>query len=166
MVGGIGCVTSSVITLLVFFPRSIQKEAGYQPRNKSSITTGERPLNPPASPRSPHFDSSGPLDKHQGVHVSLPRSHSQPQYSPQSPSQQLKLPEEPFNRGKIPGDGVWEMVDMPSAMEQGQAPHTYPKIKPHRPKRPSQLHPLVLNYTSPIGKLVLAPSCVRSSWLT
>ncbi|KAF8598998.1 hypothetical protein BDV93DRAFT_526390 [Ceratobasidium sp. AG-I] len=35
MVGGIGCVVSSVITLLVFFPRSIAREAGYATRART-----------------------------------------------------------------------------------------------------------------------------------
>ncbi|KAG9083319.1 hypothetical protein FRC07_013948, partial [Ceratobasidium sp. 392] len=35
MVGGIGCVVSSVITLLIFFPRSIAREAGYATRART-----------------------------------------------------------------------------------------------------------------------------------
>ncbi|KAG8689103.1 hypothetical protein FRC08_011121 [Ceratobasidium sp. 394] len=33
--GGIGCVVSSVITLLIFFPRSIAREAGYATRART-----------------------------------------------------------------------------------------------------------------------------------
>lgn len=36
MIGGIGCIVSSVITLLIFFPRSIAREAGYTTRARSS----------------------------------------------------------------------------------------------------------------------------------
>ncbi|QRV98492.1 hypothetical protein RhiJN_26511 [Ceratobasidium sp. AG-Ba] len=35
MVGGIGCIVSSVITLLIFFPRSIAREAGYATRART-----------------------------------------------------------------------------------------------------------------------------------
>ncbi|KZT72359.1 hypothetical protein DAEQUDRAFT_743784 [Daedalea quercina L-15889] len=32
MIGGVGCFVSSAITLLIFFPRSILREAGYRPK--------------------------------------------------------------------------------------------------------------------------------------
>ncbi|CEL58388.1 hypothetical protein RSOLAG1IB_08495 [Rhizoctonia solani AG-1 IB] len=35
MVGGIGCIVSSVITLLIFFPRSIAREQGYDTRART-----------------------------------------------------------------------------------------------------------------------------------
>ncbi|KAH7335073.1 hypothetical protein B0J17DRAFT_618176 [Rhizoctonia solani] len=35
MVGGIGCIVSSVITLLIFFPRSIAREQGYATRART-----------------------------------------------------------------------------------------------------------------------------------
>ncbi|KAF8725205.1 hypothetical protein RHS02_08338, partial [Rhizoctonia solani] len=35
MVGGIGCIVSSVITLLIFFPRSIAREQGYTARART-----------------------------------------------------------------------------------------------------------------------------------
>lgn len=45
MMAGLGCFVSSMITLLIFFPRSIVREAGYKPKVASTI--------PPNSPKSP-----------------------------------------------------------------------------------------------------------------
>lgn len=57
MLGGIGCFFSSAITLLIFFPRSITSEIGYQVKPQSPILIS-RPhssytFTQPASPKSP-----------------------------------------------------------------------------------------------------------------
>ncbi|KAB5589346.1 Transmembrane protein [Ceratobasidium theobromae] len=41
MIGGIGCIVSSVITLLIFFPRSIAREAGYATRVRTRSTPAQ-----------------------------------------------------------------------------------------------------------------------------
>ncbi|TCD61622.1 hypothetical protein EIP91_008146, partial [Steccherinum ochraceum] len=48
MMGGIGCFVSTTITLLIFFPRSIVKEAGYKP--KAPTIAG-------SSPKTVHSES-------------------------------------------------------------------------------------------------------------
>ncbi|KAI0943973.1 hypothetical protein AcV7_010358 [Taiwanofungus camphoratus] len=50
MIAGIGCFVSTTITLLIFFPRSIVKEAGYKP--KPSSTLPNSPKSPPITPPS------------------------------------------------------------------------------------------------------------------
>lgn len=51
MIGGIGCFVSTTITLLIFFPRSIIKEAGYRPKAPSTIATSPKSFttSPPIS---------------------------------------------------------------------------------------------------------------------
>ncbi|KZV97553.1 hypothetical protein EXIGLDRAFT_607910 [Exidia glandulosa HHB12029] len=79
--GGVGCMVSSTLTLLVFFPRSRTEEAGYDPRepstsmNKrthsggtSSTRTQTRkgpPLEPirPVSPMSPYSDDDDVMSR-------------------------------------------------------------------------------------------------------
>jgi len=56
MVGGIGCFVSSMLTLLVFFPRSIVQESGYTVVHPDQIPSTESTYRPPsyhlpASPR-------------------------------------------------------------------------------------------------------------------
>ncbi|KAH9935157.1 uncharacterized protein BXZ73DRAFT_45522 [Epithele typhae] len=48
MISGIGCIVSSMITLLIFFPRSIVREAGYKPKVSNSV-----PVSPKGSPITP-----------------------------------------------------------------------------------------------------------------
>ena len=48
MFAGLGCFVSSMITLLIFFPRSIVREAGYKPKVSSSV--GQSPKSPPITP--------------------------------------------------------------------------------------------------------------------
>ncbi|KAF8058689.1 hypothetical protein FPV67DRAFT_1785750 [Lyophyllum atratum] len=60
MMGGIGCFISSAITLLIFFPRSITRESGYQtkahsPQNTKTLLQG---FHPPASAGAYHTSSS------------------------------------------------------------------------------------------------------------
>ncbi|KAI0785750.1 hypothetical protein C8Q75DRAFT_308037 [Abortiporus biennis] len=57
MLAGIGCFASSAITLLIFFPRSIIKEAGYKPKLATTLPNSPKsnPITPPfTSPRPPH----------------------------------------------------------------------------------------------------------------
>jgi len=44
MAGSLGCITSSVLTLLIFFPRNLESEAGYanNSRQYSTVQTSER----------------------------------------------------------------------------------------------------------------------------
>ncbi|KAI0629539.1 hypothetical protein C8Q77DRAFT_292355 [Trametes polyzona] len=65
MVAGLGCFVSSMITLLIFFPRSIVREAGYKPKLSSTLPTS--PKSPPITPpsRSGPFSSHGPPNIHQ-----------------------------------------------------------------------------------------------------
>ncbi|KAG8758054.1 hypothetical protein FRC11_004082 [Ceratobasidium sp. 423] len=55
MVGGIGCIVSSVITLLIFFPRSIAREQGYatraRTRSQSAMQSKSAPKSMVSRPR-------------------------------------------------------------------------------------------------------------------
>ncbi|KAG8773340.1 hypothetical protein FRC12_002571 [Ceratobasidium sp. 428] len=79
MVGGIGCVVSSVITLLIFFPRSIAREAGYATRARTHSSqmqskSGHAPVtkgNP-----VPQQHQSAPQQQHQSVQSQRDASYS------------------------------------------------------------------------------------------
>ena len=60
MMAGLGCFVSSMITLLIFFPRSIVKEAGYKPKVSSTLPNPNSPKSPSASPPA----RSGPFPPH------------------------------------------------------------------------------------------------------
>ncbi|KAI0819196.1 hypothetical protein BC628DRAFT_1085741 [Trametes gibbosa] len=49
MISGVGCFVSTMITLLIFFPRSIVREAGYKPKLSSTLS----PTSPKSSPITP-----------------------------------------------------------------------------------------------------------------
>ncbi|KAI0090800.1 hypothetical protein BDY19DRAFT_937553 [Irpex rosettiformis] len=60
MVAGIGCFVSTTITLLIFFPRSIIKETGYNPRPPTTVNSPKSP------PITPPILMSGPFEPSQG----------------------------------------------------------------------------------------------------
>ncbi|KAI0690764.1 hypothetical protein C8T65DRAFT_745676 [Cerioporus squamosus] len=68
MFAGLGCFVSSMITLLIFFPRSIVREAGYKP--KVSSTLAHSPKSPPITPplRAP-YPYPSPPPHHQHHHL-------------------------------------------------------------------------------------------------
>ncbi|KAI0669539.1 hypothetical protein C8Q78DRAFT_992653 [Trametes maxima] len=65
MIAGIGCFVSSMITLLIFFPRSIVREAGYKPKLASTAPTSPKspPVTPPSRPGP--FSHHAPPNLHQ-----------------------------------------------------------------------------------------------------
>ena len=70
MFAGLGCFVSSMITLLIFFPRSIVREAGYKPKVSSSV--GQSPKSPPITPplRAPYASyASPPVHHHLPPHM-------------------------------------------------------------------------------------------------
>lgn len=73
MIGGVGCFVSSAITLVVFFPRSIIKEAGYKPKPSSSVP--HSPKSAHASPSSISIPFASPSSV--GVPFASPPAHMQ-----------------------------------------------------------------------------------------
>ncbi|KAI0365057.1 hypothetical protein BV20DRAFT_954964 [Pilatotrama ljubarskyi] len=77
MIAGLGCFVSSMITLLIFFPRSIVREAGYKPKLASTLPPTS-PKSPPVTPPSrsapfpapPH--AHGQMHGHPGLQYHLP----------------------------------------------------------------------------------------------
>ena len=70
VIAGLGCFVSSMITLLIFFPRSIVREAGYKPKVSSSV--GQSPKSPPITPplRAPYTAyASAPVHHHLPPHM-------------------------------------------------------------------------------------------------
>ncbi|KAI0327911.1 hypothetical protein GY45DRAFT_1338468 [Cubamyces sp. BRFM 1775] len=63
MIAGLGCFFSSMITLLIFFPRSIVREAGYKPKLSSTLPTS--PKSPPVTPPSRSAPFPPPMNLHQ-----------------------------------------------------------------------------------------------------
>ncbi|KAL1741745.1 hypothetical protein HDZ31DRAFT_44755 [Schizophyllum fasciatum] len=55
LVGGIGCFSSSALTLLIFFPRSFTQESGYVVKVSSPPSRKRRSAAPPPPPAYPHY---------------------------------------------------------------------------------------------------------------
>jgi len=185
MLGAIGCIVSSIITLLIFFPRSIAKEAGYKPRHKTvsqpsrgvhvgprntqqqrqQIASSPVDMKDPGlyddAPLSNGFDSGrvgyGPYNGTSAAYATPPPENA---YSP--PSKQNW--DEEAGRVRIgpgavgtrermaaTGNGAWEMVDYQHYQQHGVIlPAVAPRLGGLGDRRQTALHPMVLNYTSPI----------------
>ncbi|KAG8678799.1 hypothetical protein FRC09_019538 [Ceratobasidium sp. 395] len=160
MLGAIGCIVSSIITLLIFFPRSIAKEAGYKPRQKT-ISQNSRGVHigPKNNQNQAQQIASVPQDvKDPSLYddAALP----EPVYAP--PKRDLeagaggggepRVRMAPVDRAAATGGGAWEMVDYQQYQQHGVI---LPTVAPRvggvaRVQRQTALHPMVLNYTSPI----------------
>ncbi|CDO76746.1 hypothetical protein BN946_scf184813.g16 [Trametes cinnabarina] len=83
LIAGIGCFVSSMITLLIFFPRSIVREAGYKPKLSSTLPGPTSPKSPPTTPpsRPAPFASNGPppLNLHHQQQYQIHPQHHQHQ---------------------------------------------------------------------------------------
>jgi len=144
MMGGIGCVVSSAMTLFIFFPRSIANESGYSSQDLS-IHDHKKNMAAPFSPRSTADRSSigshltngesSPTVAAQNISMdtfSGPDEISEltPQDTPQNHRPATEHHHDPpfHNRHRHPG------MPMPS----------------YGRNLPVNLHPYVMNFTSPI----------------
>jgi len=153
--GGIGMVSSSMLTLLIFFPRSIERESGYKPRGKSA--SGEAAQNP----RSSHYQSSHGLSESQSHLIGNTGRETRTQ------TKSFIELQETGARGRTQ---VWEMVTLPEAAAvsplspsdryevapfEYSTPPTPQKIRhdiPQPPPRPRrEVNPMLMHYTSPIN---------------
>ncbi|QRV84359.1 transmembrane protein [Ceratobasidium sp. AG-Ba] len=150
MLGAIGCIVSSIITLLIFFPRSIAKEAGYKPRQKTlsqnsrGVHVGSR-----NNQNQAQQIQSNPTDvKDSGMYDAAP----EPTYAvpKQVEDRQVRIGLAPIDRAAATGGGAWEMVDYQQYQQHGVIlPTVAPRVGGVM-RRQTALHPMVLNYTSPI----------------
>ncbi|KAH0829045.1 hypothetical protein J3R83DRAFT_2500 [Lanmaoa asiatica] len=90
MVGGIGAFVSSAITLLIFFPRSLTQELGYNiiavTKPPSSIDLGRPPVVSDQRPASPK-DQVMPIFRVPSGQLSSDSGHdASPDYEPEDPS--------------------------------------------------------------------------------
>lgn len=193
IVAGISCVTSSILTLLIFFPRSIAKEAGYKAKTVSINSRQTGTMVTGGTPMSPSDDTYFENQSHTiGVAVSTDPA---PMYQPTrstTPNAGMALGRSyPYSHGGVgSGPAEWEMgevqhqgdieanwdgsprnyIKMPSEQSlahgdmppYGDAKHvkTTNSRAPVRPPRPAEpvLHPLIMNYTSPIDLMDQATS--------
>jgi len=125
--GAIGCIISSLITIMVFFPRSIEKESGFASRQRS--------LNPSAYQRSQPYIPRYPRSQTYSEVVAPPTKY---------PAPSLSISD---RRPATSSSSVWE----------GVKPEEYEPATPISPggfsglnSRRQSLHPMVLNFTSPI----------------
>ncbi|KAG8874124.1 hypothetical protein FRB97_006114 [Tulasnella sp. 331] len=128
LVGGIGCVISSSLTLLIFFPRSMPREAGYNSRMVSK-SNGEKTDKSFCNSPNEYLDA--------------PRS----QTTSRTPIIEYK-------------NALWEIEEnqaaeaehyrLPPALRYPPMPSTPGKKMTKRQRRAPMVHPLVLNYSSPI----------------
>ncbi|KAG9079744.1 hypothetical protein FRC06_007520 [Ceratobasidium sp. 370] len=152
MLGAIGCIVSSIITLLIFFPRSIAKEAGYKPRQKTlSQNSRGVHIGPKNNQNQPQQIISTPQDvKDPSIYDAPP---PEPTYTPPTKrdvESQPRVRVAPIDRAAATGGGAWEMVDYQQYQQHGVIlPTVAPRIG-RSGQRQTALHPMVLNYTSPI----------------
>ena len=163
MVGGIGCVVSSVITLLIFFPRSIAREQGYATRARSHSHLASKSAPKPAttvrtrsvgSVITRQLRSGGSIHGRVGM-----RSGGSITEVQRPPAAQVQVTVHTTTRGD--SDGLAEPKPSPvhlspreddcfassgpSVIRTGSVGSAVPLV------RRGGLHPLLLNYTSPIN---------------
>ncbi|KIO30496.1 hypothetical protein M407DRAFT_151919 [Tulasnella calospora MUT 4182] len=136
--GGIGCIVSSILTLIIFFPRSMAKEAGYDSRARSSGMTASaaRKIEADKSFFSPAGEAANPFATYPGNGEDDPRSHIR---TIEYKNSTWEIEETPSPAGPA------EPVRLPLQFQYPPQPK-----KPNKKKRSSAIHPLVLNYRSPI----------------
>ncbi|KAG8932605.1 hypothetical protein FRC02_000855 [Tulasnella sp. 418] len=124
---GIGCVVSSVITLLIFFPRSMQREAGYPSRNRSTENQNDTRQFERSYYNSPNQDRANPFS---------------------TTSEPGQITSQVESRLYATKDGLWELEEVKERAEQIKVPvqFKYPQYS----KRRTSVHPLILNYRSPL----------------
>ncbi|KAG9083347.1 hypothetical protein FRC07_013937, partial [Ceratobasidium sp. 392] len=152
MLGAIGCIVSSIITLLIFFPRSIAKEAGYKPRQKTlSQNSRGVHIGPKNNQNQPRQISSTPEDvKDPSIYDAPPPepTYSVPKRDLEEGAPRVRMA--PVDRAAATGGGAWEMVDYQQYQQHGVIlPTVAPRVGGVG-RRQTALHPMVLNYTSPI----------------
>ncbi|KAG8735362.1 hypothetical protein FRC10_010681 [Ceratobasidium sp. 414] len=152
MLGAIGCIVSSIITLLIFFPRSIAKEAGYKPRQKTlSQNSRGVHIGPKNNQNQRQQLTSTPQDVKDPSIYDAPAP--EPTYTPplkRDMEDQPRVRLAPIDRAAATGGGAWEMVDYQQYQQHGVIlPTVAPRVGGSR-LRQTALHPMVLNYTSPI----------------
>ncbi|EJD36727.1 hypothetical protein AURDEDRAFT_117025 [Auricularia subglabra TFB-10046 SS5] len=130
--GGIGCMVSSTLTLLVFFPRSITESAGYNPREASTSIASHQTH----------------IQKHRHLHA---HHHHRAPVSPVSPFYDDE-DDEPLPRSPSLRSDAVPMQELPPAHVH---PHAHEQ-RPRRSRRPrsapaGSLHPFIADYTSPIN---------------
>jgi hypothetical protein len=177
MLGGLGTITSSVLTLLIFFPRSVAKEAGYKAKTISIRSGVQHTVLD--SPTSTTWGATANQDYDTPASVPSPYGrNAQPEaLSPQQHrillNQSMPMrPLAPGHGGVGSGPAAWDEDKHPGDIEAGiHDPDAYIKMEsrpylgddkpggptvklgvPKRPQRPGTqvLNPLILSYTSPI----------------
>lgn len=175
----------TVVLPQIFFPRSIAKEAGYKPRHKtiSQGSRGVH-VGPRNTQQQPQQIVSSPVDvKDPGLFDDAPRNSgydngkpgygSSAAYATPPPENAYSAPtkrgwDEEAGRVRIgatvsardrmaaTGNGAWEMVDYQHYQQHGVIlPTVAPRLGGLGDRRQTALHPMVLNYTSPIGEFCL-----------
>ncbi|CAL1711416.1 unnamed protein product [Somion occarium] len=153
IISGIGCVISSGITLVIFFPRSIQgeieaKQASRQAKSQREFRIS-RPSDPidSTTPQSPVMKDVTSLSDYRGQEA---LSMSRLSAEPPSPSKAALDPEASLtgtvmtfapNRRLSTGGTVEGGVTVVNLTEQNLFRHNY---------RSGSVHPFVHNFTSPI----------------
>ncbi|KAH9846485.1 hypothetical protein C2E23DRAFT_852460 [Lenzites betulinus] len=148
-ISAIGCVISSAITLVVFFPRSVESEL--QSRNATREKTPSRPavrrdsdLSDVDSLASPYPQKQAPSAMYSDPEAQSPMHEYPPLESEHQPkSATLEVPSGPqpvFSPNRRAASGV---------VVQGNVTLTEQAVHAHG-QRMSTVHPFVHNFTSPI----------------
>ncbi|KAG8920262.1 hypothetical protein FRC01_000851 [Tulasnella sp. 417] len=137
--GGIGCIVSSILTLIIFFPRSMSKEAGYDSRARSSGMTASaaRKEADKSFFNSPAVEPANPFATYPGNGEDGPASHIR--------TIEYKNSTWEMEEAVSPAQQPVENLRLPLQFQYPPQPK-----KPNKKKRSSAIHPLVLNYRSPI----------------
>ncbi|KDQ11986.1 hypothetical protein BOTBODRAFT_34840 [Botryobasidium botryosum FD-172 SS1] len=128
--GAIGCIVSSVITIMIFFPRSIEKEAGFVSRQRSAAPSVYKSRNArPSRPQSTYTEAATPITKYPA-----------PSYSASGDRDRER-------RLAATGGGVWDTMK-PEGYSAPASPISPVTFAP--PTQDLPIHPMVFNFTSPI----------------
>jgi len=155
ILGGIGCFTSSAITLVIFFPRSITQEAGYRAKEPEMSAKSPVVVSHISSPMSP--DPTFGHRRRPSSAISTPRSlpENAPEVIPQYEAENISIKACRCAEAK-------DIQDIPHS-ESSHTSHQHSSVVTATPNRPPplplnshlqpDLHPYVMTFTSPIDLL-------------
>ncbi|KAF9075491.1 hypothetical protein BDP27DRAFT_1315132 [Rhodocollybia butyracea] len=128
MLGGIGCVVSSAITLFVFFPRSITRENGYRVKISSSANTERASSLPEYNQDDAELDLDAYTREQEYEGEATPQYESDPESNFDSPTLHGRVWVADSNNGSM----TWEM--------QSDAPVHPVRSHHHRHRSRSRRH--------------------------
>lgn len=151
MLGGIGCMISSILTLLVFFPRSVSEEAGFRAHNiskqqESHSTTIHKAGSYHNYPTIDDGEVDGQASPSVAIHDAQREQYLNYRHSLWRHQSDL----DSYN-AEMELDDLSQRQD-PFSHQAGKRQNKI-DLQPSRPPSAPPLHPYIASYTSPIDLL-------------